>query len=377
MAWTKQVATDYKDALHRIIDFTTKAFKAGAVTPGDNTGDGVTYGASASQESVAETWTLTCTTLGRDGFPAIFSVFGSESEEQASAVSGEPYSIPEVSFILLKGAVDWAVSDSFTFDVAASTPLWSVNDSDLASAQEWVQLQGVGGSVEGADEIFAGFRTHSNNLTYFNMEVSGFSGYVGANSYDDQPGIRSYYSCMSNVAFDFYIFMTGRSIKVVSVIGTIYEGMYTGWYLPTATIGQYAYPQFVGGSTDDLVQLVGGTEDDHTNYWRGYSRELSGAINDGTSWVEINEFSPLLFGSFSSWQANRAGGRTLYPATLLKTSTDNVYGTLEGVEYIANADSAVTTEDVVTIGTEARVIFQDSFRAGVLNVAAFDLIGDA
>lgn len=463
MPWCKKTATDFKDCLSQIIDFATKAFEAGAATPGSNAGDGIVYGQSASENSVVETWTLECTTGGdliftgttapgtadtyvqtgtNDGKPtyttatravwwstantrwynttlaeigtppvtagfelvtasnigtwtaigtstgspisaastdgsdgsAVFSVTGSVSGVKATATCGAPYSIAEFSFILLSGTVDFMAGDTFTVGVVASTALWSVNDSDLVSSQQYVLLQGVGG---GSDEIFVGFRTQSDAAAYFNMEVSGFTGYVGTSTYDAQPGKGSMYACMSNVSFEFYMFMTGRSIKVVPVIGTVYEHMYAGWFLPNATVSQYGYPLFIGGSTDDLNQLVGGTEDDHTSYWAGFSDEYSSLLYNGVAYVEINEFNPKNYGNFSSLVSALDGARVTYPATLLQTATDTVFGDLEGVEYVTNGDSALTVEDVINAQDTGYIIFQDVFRTGTTNVAAFDLIGDA
>ena len=371
MAWAKRTATDFKDCLQQIHDFVTKAFEAGVVTPnGGNVGTGIVYGASSSENGVAETWTLTCTTPGGDGV-AVFSVSGSVSGAQAAATSGVPYSIPEVSFTILNGDVDWSTSnpDSFTFLVAASTALWSVNESDFVSAQEHILLQGKG---SGSDEISVGFRTQTNNTTYWNMEVSGFTGYDATKTYDNQPAKISKYACMSSVSFDFYIFMSGRSIRVVPVIGgTNYESMYAGWFLPNATVSQYGYPMFIGGSAATATQLISAISvSAHICYWKW----LVNALYTGTAWQSISKFAPLQYSDFDEWRYDLDGNRVLFPATVLKA--DTIYGELEGVSYVTNSDSALTVEDVLNTGTEAHIIFQDVTRVGNLNVAAFDLIGD-
>ena len=374
MAWAKRTATDYRDCLSQIVDFTTKAWAAGSVTAGGgNTGDGIVYGQSASENSVAETWTITCTTGGGSEV-ATFSVTGSVSGAKASAVADTPYSIDEVSFVVLSGDTDFVIGDTFSFTVSAITPQWSVNESDLISTQQYVLLQGTGG---GSDEIFTGFRTHSNDSTYWNMEVSAFSGYVNGNNYSDQPGRRNYYTCMSAVSFDFWIFTTGYSIKVVPIVGTVYGGMYTGWFLPNATNAQYRYPAYVGGSTDDSNQLVGGTEDDHTNYWRGYNSEYSGAVNDGTTWNEINKFIPLSYGDFDKWFPDVHGNRVAYPVEVVKESQSSIYGRLEGLYYPTNADSLLTANDFLNQGSKGLIVFQDTFRVGAGNVVAVDLLPDA
>lgn len=308
------------------------------------------------------------TTTGSGGV-AEFSVTGSVSGAKADATSDVPYSIPEVSFTPLAGAYDFLYEDEFTFAVALATPLWVPNESDFASAQEYILLQGKG---TGADEIFVGFRTWTDNINYFNMEVSGFSGYDNTKTYDDQPGKNEAYCCMSNVGFDFHIFMTGRAIKVVSTIGgTIDEHMYAGFFLPVATPAQNGYPMFIGGNSLSSSQLIGQVSTSaHVAYWA----ENRNKLFNGVAWTSITNFHPLDFMTFNDIKEDLDGNRVVFPATLL--ATDNVYGDMEGVGYITNSDSAVTTHDFLNAGNVAWLIFQDTTRVGVNRIAAFDLMGD-
>lgn len=530
MAWAKRVASNYTDCLSQIISFATKELAAESVTPGSNTGDGSLYGVSASERGVVETWTIECTVAGGSEV-AQFSVVGSVSGTKDVATCDVPYSIDEISFIILSGTTDFIVGDSFTFDVVAISPEWSSNASsgygnmgvtadgdfsvtytdfvttDSGETGDWYNSKSLGGAnVSGApvgdyslslnsdgtlslahgfysgtstryvdssvvindglphdisfgisggvpfvtadgntvtdtvtadigvlqqdmyilgfsdngalrqsslmdatftqvqrvdsagtttltevdqivssllvgtgtgtDEIFVGFRTITDGSTYFNVEVSAMSGYIASNSYDDQPGIYSYYSCLSNVSFPFWIFTSSRRIMVIPVIGTLYEALYAGWFLPNATASQYAYPIFVGGSTDDENQLIGGTEDDHTCFWAGYSVEYSGAVNDGTSWVGINDFIPKDYGRFYSLFSDIAGNRVLYPCEILRESSTTIYGRLEGIYFVGNGDSAITANDVLNDGSKGYIVTQDVFRTGTTNIAAIDLMGD-
>ena len=208
------------------------------------------------------------------------------------------------------------------------------------------------------------------------MEVSAFSGYINGNSYDDQPGRRSYYTCMSGVSFDIWIRTTGRHIYFTPVIGTRYGAAYTGWFLPNATQSQYQYPAFVGGSTDDADQLVSGTEDDHTCFWRAYSDEYSSAVNDGTGWIEINRFIPLNYGSFETWGTDLDGNRTLYPCEMLQESSSRIFGRVEGVYYVTNSAGDLAAGDVLNHGTKGYVVFNDVYRIAAADVIAIDLLGD-
>jgi hypothetical protein len=287
MSWMTMEATDYKDCLDQVRQFTQKEFKVGAVTPGGgNTGDGVVYGASATHNSVAETWTLTATSATN------FTVSGSVSGAQAAATVGTPYSIDEVSFIINDGDASFVSSDSFTFAASASTAEW-VQDRwdtnyDGSGGYELIQ-HGIGG---GSDEIYVGYNTKTDDSTYWNWLATGLTGFNTLNTMVDQPGYFPYYDCMNNASFDFTCIFTARHIKVIPTAVTGEQGSsYEGWLLPHATPSQWVSPMFGGGSTDDEAQVVGGTESDHTCYWNALSNEKSGAVLDASVWNEINRFT--------------------------------------------------------------------------------------
>ena len=371
MAWIQAQASDYKDCLEQVKDFITKAKAAGAVT--QNVGSfGQVYGASATAGSIDETWTIICTTLGGDE-TAKFSVTGSVSGGQAEATSGEPYSIDKISFIITAGTTDFAVDDEFEFAIAASTAEWSAErwdtDYDGSGGYELI-AKGIGA---GTDEIFIGINTKTDDSTYWNWLVTGLTGYqphvVGKDKpMEVQPGHFPYYDCLNNAnPFTFYCIFTSRHIKVVSIIGTVFGGLYIGWLLPHATPSQWTYPLFCGGSTDDVGQALGGTEDDHTLYWAAHSDEKSGAVLDMSVWNEINRFSPRHYGDFKNWRPTLDGKMVLYPAVPIHESSNNVYGTLEGVYYptpYVPSTGLLTDMDVVVTADVTALTFRDITRPG-------------
>jgi hypothetical protein len=381
MAWTQRTATDFRDCLDQVRQFTQKAFAAGTVTPGGgNTGDGYGYGASASHQSVAETWTLTCTTGGGND-TAIFSVVGSVSGTQTSATAGVPYSIDEISFVIVSGDTDFVATDSFTFDVATSTAEWVQDkwDTDRDGNGNYELIQhGIGA---GSDEIYGAWYTLTNDSTYWNWGVSGLTGYVSGNSLANQPGWHPYYDCLNNASFDFICIFTSRHIKVIpTAVSGETGGSYIGWILPHATPSQWTYPIFGGGSTDDASQVIGGTEDDHTCYWNAYSDEYSGAILDVTAWVEINRFSPRHYGSFESWRPGLVDDEMrLYEAVPIDESSNSVYGTLEGVYYptpYISGGGLLSAGDIIITDSVVTMCFKDVFRTAAGNLVAMDLMGD-
>lgn len=375
MAWMIGTASDYKDCLDQVRQFTQKAFAAGAITPGGgNTGDGVIYGASASHNSVSETWTITATSATN------FTVSGSVSGAQVDATVGTPYSIDEVSFIINDGDAAFVATDSFTFPVAGSTAEWVQDrwdtDYDGSGGYELIQ-HGIGG---GSDEVYVGYNTKTDASTYWNWLITGLTGYVPANDMINQPGYFPYYDCLNNSSsFPFTCIFTSRHIKVMPIIGAVYGGTYAGWILPHATPSQWDYPMFCGGSSDDVGQLLGGTEDEHTLYWNAFSDEKSGAVLDISVWNEINTFNPRHYGDFANFRPTQDDLMLLYPAVPIHEASNNVYGALEGVYYptpFIPSTGLLTEGDVISTADATALCFRDITRAGAGNIIAMDLMGD-
>ncbi len=78
-----------------------------------NTGNGSLTGVLTIDGVVAETWTITATTMGPT---ATFSVVGSVSGGHAAATSGTPYDNGFVSLSISDGGTPYIVGDDFTFD---------------------------------------------------------------------------------------------------------------------------------------------------------------------------------------------------------------------------------------------------------------------
>lgn len=388
MAWTQRIATDYKDCLAQVRAFTQKEFTAGVVTPGGgNTGDGVVYGVSASETSVAETWTLAATSA------TTFSVTGSVSGAQTAATVGEPYSIDKVSFIITEGDIAFDGSESFTFAITASTPEWIEDrwdpDYDGAGGYELIQ-HGIGA---GTDEIYVGYNTKSNDSTYWNWSITGLTGFVphGVGAGDEhpietQPGYHPFYDCMNNDSFVFTCIFTSRHIKVIANVDASYDcSSYVGFLLPHATPSQWTYPMFCGGSATNVAQLIGGGEDDHTCYWGGDVSEESGSVLDMSTWKDITKLIPRNYGTFQNFRPRLMSDRMeLHPAVPIVAGTapdyaHNVYGALEGVYYptpYVPGTGLLTTGSVIASDDRAALCFKDVHRAGAGNVIAMDLMGD-
>lgn len=390
MAWCKRTATDYKDCIDQIRQFTQKEFAAGAVTAGGgNTGDGEIFGQSSSEHSVAETWTLACTTLGGNDV-AIFSVVGSVSGAQADATAGVPYSIDEVSFTIVAGAVDFAVSDSFTFDIAVSTAEW-IQDrwwTDYeggvgpgTGTQYGLIQHGIGG---GSDEIYASLISTTDDASYWNVVIGGLTGFSeNIPSFGGQPGWNAQYVCANNTSFIFYVAFTSRSITIflIPVEGS-HELGHVGWLNSYASPSQWSYPMVVGGSAPASTTTIGTTG--RRNCYAGDNL----TVLDGTTARDITKVSPKSYGYFSTWQSSPDGFMRIYPAAPIYEGGDTIFGELDGIFWITPyvpgggllTALALIRGSLADYGGSPREVCGISLR-NVTNTAAgeiavFDLIGD-
>jgi len=376
MAWKRITVTDYKDSILQIKDFATKTMFAGAVTPGTNTGTGILYGASATEDSVAETWTVTCTTIGGDA-EAVFSVVGSVSGTLANAAtSAAPYYSEGICFIILAGSVDFALGDSFTFAVASGTAEWEVMAYDNTSADHSLILKGIG---SGTDEICIGFRSQTNSSTYYNIEVAAFSGYVSTNTFTSQPGYKAWWMCGSNSSYEMLIRLTSRHIYICNIIGTVYESGYAGWMLPNASPSQWTYPMFVGGSGyHNAITLAEGYPH-HRCFWSEYdgTNYNNGSVMASNGW--LNRSVILGQGQYP----NLDGTRNIYPCGLttsvvyyLSETGGDVYGHWEGLYAVSNKDVAVLAESVCNNADKGLLAVQNVSRWGADDIILIDLMGD-
>ena len=463
MSWKKATAADYKDLLLQIRNFCTKTTDTGTVVVGgSNVGDGIIYGASSTESSVVENWTVTCLSGGSieitgnpspditgtytengtndgkpyydDGTNAVwwstangywyntiianigtppsdgfrlandtavgtweafgtatgvpvsagdalptFSVTGSVSGVQASATMLAPYSNGLLTMTILEGATPFSTGDTFTIPIASSTAEWVVDRYDTTTDPDQPELimHGIGG---GTDEIYVGINTYTNSSTYWNLGFQGFTGYVDSNDFVDQPGYDSDLAILTtaSVSFDFYIWMTSRSIKVMAQIAGVDEHAYVGWLLPNTLPSQYDYPLFRGGSDPSSTNTIGDVSTQHTAYWgEGWIDRDACYFLDSSGWLRLNsagDVYPIDSNLIRNYSEDRLGNVPLWPVTMRDESADKVFGDVEGIRFVANYFGTISSGDIMANLTEAYLVGQDVFRSGNEKIIAYDMI---
>lgn len=145
---TNEVGTadNLEDLFTRIVRFVTGA--ATFTTPVfTGTGNGTLTELDTYPAAVTETWTIACTVAAVDG--GTFSVTGSVSGVQASAVVGTRYNNAKVKFLLNDGGVDFIVGDQFVVTTVAGV---------MPELQRWTLLK------QRRDNL-AGFKTNYTEPT--------------------------------------------------------------------------------------------------------------------------------------------------------------------------------------------------------------------
>ena len=376
MAWFKRSVTDVINseaprlAFDMIANFLLKSFSTGSLVAGANTGNGVVLGLSATDTSVAESFTLTCTSGGAS---AVFSVVGSVSGALPSATVNTAYS-DKVSFVIKGGSTDFVASDSFTFSVSASTSPWTSLYRDANN----IHLSGAGyPSAAPPGPIFVTLKGDTDL-----MSCQGGTGYdsgsnllLGTTLEQSAPVLET--------GFDFYCSSTPQSVRLLCVSGSgRYTALYFGFLNMPATTSQYPYPLCIGGtgtarytSTSNLYQFWNQSDASSTRVqvFDGYNY-----IPSSTNQDTINSFP-------SGWLArfpeglNVNGDVDMFPETLYGSLTKSyvdgkVFGDLEGVFAHTTADSTIIPESIIANSTRAFVVTPNTNDATEL--VSFELFGD-
>lgn len=369
MAWTRiAFSGDYIDAADRLAAFLTRANQPGTVTPGvGNTGDGIVFGLSSTADSVAEDFTLTCTTAGA---AAEFSVVGSVTGAIGTATVNVPFSSDVVCFTIVGGDTNFALTDAFTFSIASGTPNWSEmrNETrrDLATGKEYV-FKGIGG---GTDEIYVGIRTLTNGTTYYNWDLQGFTGYVEASNFELLPGYQAglYTSFPTTGSMVLWIWESARRIIVIPVPTGDYHGqIHLGWLQPTATPSQWDNPLFIGGDSNTSDSVYTGSR---SAWWK---TKANSKQYDGSVWDLNSQAWPYIY---YTPVKDVNGNFPLKPVTIVNAESTGrkIYGEVEGCFAVAGEGGAIgTTDFIVTPNKEFFIITKNVSIVGSANIMAIKL----
>jgi len=215
-------------------------------------------------------------------------------------------------------------------------------------------------------------------------------------------------------SMDYWFVANGRRFIVVVQIGTVYETLYAGFFLPYADPEVYTYPMFIGGSSGSggpsEASSWSSVRDDHTAYmFSNYDSNPATGYNpsawmlgpDG-AWLRCSTnttasnayIGPSYFGmglgigahidrdfdsdnygynSVDIRQGESYGaGFALTPFTLTQASPqDQTFGALDGVYRITGRGQSI--ENVIQADNAVHIVFQNTFRTALGNWYAVTL----
>ena len=237
---------------------------------------------------------------------------------------------------------------------------WTVLRRTTAAPNPELILSGPG--TTDYQDVYVGFRAYQDaGADYYNITVSGFTGFIAGETFLNQPGGRFSGVPMHNNRIDYWLAINDFRIAFGAKVGTpVYESAYVGLMLPYATPGQFPYPLVVAGMlTGEAATRF--SETTHDIPYRGSNARMAMRWVDGT-W-QTPETWPWNNVQFTTTNQMRdtSGQYSLFPV-ILTNSTSGVFGELDGVFYITGFNNAV--ENTLVIGGVTYVVIQAVARTG-------------
>lgn len=291
----------------------------------------------------------------------------------------------------------------------------SDSNSDSDDAALGVVLRGPG--LSAADEIYVAMRRDDSNVgndvcTWYMRGATGIvESATGYNMHVNMtPSPVKMFTRPNTMRY--WFIANGRRFIIVVQVGTVYEAMYAGFFLPYADPTIYTYPLFIGGSNGS----GGNTEstshtsvaDDHSVFCYSNSNSSSGStgyqpsawmLDPSGNWLKVSKndssapacIGPGYFGSglglganINQFQGNSGGsnygyedvskreasaygdGFVLTPFTLTQASpSDQTFGILDGVYRVTGRGQ--TIENVIQAEDAVHIVFQNTFRTALGN----------
>lgn len=250
---------------------------------------------------------------------------------------------------------------------------WTTLRYDTASAARELILNSSG--LSGTEDIYIGFRSYQNtSADVYNVSVAGFTGYVPANPFINQPGYFESGLPAHNNRIDYWIAANAQRIVMGLKVGTpVYTHGYAGKFFPYATPSQYPYPLYVGGCLNGVPE----TRYSDTAYTFPYYGATAGAepgTNRPQSQIRFVDGSWRQHRCWPYYGNSRVAQATeslrdtntqysLNPITIMTSSPSvNVLGELDGVYQITGFNNV--TENTLTINGEDYIVLQDAGRTG-------------
>lgn len=206
---------------------------------------------------------------------------------------------------------------------------------------------------------------------------------------------------------EYWFIANGRRFIIIVQVGTVYETMYGGFFLPYADPTVYTYPLFVGGSSGSGGPSESTTHtsvrDDHTAFcFPSYNSATSASGYNPSAWLmdpsgnwlrcsKDNTLAPVNIGprffgqglglgadlqqfansngyGYDSLSAREGtlygGGYAMTPMTLTQASpSDQTFGVLDGVYRVSGRSQSILNK--LQADNSVHIVFQNTFRTAL------------
>lgn len=276
----------------------------------------------------------------------------------------------------------------------------------FATAHGWTELENTSDKVvlrgegSGSDEIFVALQKYTNvGADCFGLRVNGYTGYQSGYLFYQQSGALqptevTGYGALAVPLWDttipYWFVVSGRRIIAVAKIGTTFQMLYLGFFLPFASPNQYPYPLAVGGS---FVGNVANPEPRYSGTGGQYSMpftslHVGGNVGSmftrlpGGSWYSTA--NALDRGMYPYNQADCGAMRQglddepiltaieIQQVTSSPSAYHNRLGEIDGLYHVSGF--GLSAEDIITIAAEDYLVVPNVYRSGAADYVAVKLV---
>lgn len=391
-------ASGHLDFLNDVIEYIT-----GISAPtfgGTGTGDGDIHNIRLGTSAVSETWTLTFTSA------LAFNVSGSVSGSQTAGTVGATYTGAStlIEFLVIAGPTAWVSGDTIQFVVTANSFNTSSSRWMLCGTREQAASAGVDRyrriialkafGLSGTDNIYINlFAIENTSDPFYNIGYSGAVAFLtsqwtsavyardDALDYDQLIGQQTDASdwsvtTMTNGNIDYWFNVDGAFLVFFALVSTRYTTGCFGFIEAFGNPNQYPYPLIVGGTSDDVTELLSSNDEDHSAFFDPGDNVLKVRCPDGV-WREWEHFgftpqercvwpwkSAVSVGGttvINNLGKNIDGSYTLLDVILhMDAPYEDILGTIPKIKFISGIDNL--PENTVSEGGDTYIVFQNLFR---------------
>lgn len=263
MAWVLGTVTGHQalaDILHNIVTGTSvQSVAINAAGTGYSVGDVLTIAGGTATVTAQ----LQVVTVGGSGEVTAVRIINSGLYTVNPTTTGN-------------AVTDTGAGSGCTINLTMGTNGWTSRRSTNVggSGEREIIVEGAG---SGSDAIMVGWRTFSDTPSGArNFELAGMTGFQTGNTWENQPGIspgrfttandQGCYVPLTTSTIDYRVSVTPYRIVAVFKIGSNYPSMHLGFLNRYGTAGEYPYPLFVGGTTNQWNMLASSSSVHHSGF---------------------------------------------------------------------------------------------------------------